>query len=523
MNAGSYNWPFDEWKRLINVGLSRAREAVILLASRSEMEEPYLRPLVDSLAPRVLRRHAGQVRWENVDLSLPMSPSQEKLPSENNMGGQIAKRKLMKPVLSQEQQRLSNLDLDGKPRLVRGVAGSGKTVVLSNWLAKTAKRMAGDPDARIWAVYANRSLHRLLQESIEGAWKGAGNMFEFPWQNVSLMHVKDVLAGLLPSVSLSMDAFEFEYDRAAEEFLNRQDEADVLPRCQALFIDEAQDMGPNTLRLLLSLVEQSDQEDRNSRSAHIFFDNAQNIYGRKTPKWSEFGLDLRGRSTIMRESFRSTQPITELAVNLLHRLSPATDLHDHKELTSLSLIERSVRGNEEWLRVRFNQVQGPKPFLKKFDSRDAEMTALGNHIAHLITKEGVSPSDICLIYNGRSVVRLLESKLAPRLADLDVELSVQTNRPFERHPNTLLVTTSHSYKGYDAEVVLIPCADQYTTQDGQVLSANLYVAMTRARSLLGIYSLNSSDSAARKLNEALDCCMAALNSPPLIESEGDEA
>lgn len=520
VNAGSCNWPYDEWKRLINVGLSRAKEAVIVLASRNEMNEPHLRPLVGSLSPRVLRRHAGQVRWEKAEFVAPQSNPSEP-PSENNLGGQIAKRKVMQPILSQEQQRLSNLDLDGKPRLVRGVAGSGKTVVLSNWLAKTAKRMAGEPDARIWAVYANRSLHKLLRESIEGAWKGAGNMFEFPWQNVSLMHVKDVLAGLLPSVSLSMDTFEFEYDRAAEEFLNRQEEAAILPRCQALFIDEAQDMGPNTLRLLLSLVEQTSQDDRNSRSAHIFFDNAQNIYGRKTPKWSDFGLDLRGRSTIMRESFRSTQPITELAVNLLHRLSPESDLHDHKELISLGLIERTERGGEEWLRVRFNQVQGPKPFLQKFESRDEEMTALGKHIVHMISKEGVSASDICLIYNGKSVVRLLEASLAPRLAEIGVELSVQTNRPFERQPNTLLVTTSHSYKGYDAEVVLIPCADQYTTQDGQVLSANLYVAMTRARSLLGIYSLNSREKSSRKLNEALDCCIAALNSTPVIDCEGD--
>lgn len=518
VNAGSYNWPFDEWKRLINVGLSRAREAVILLASRGEMEEPYLRPLLDSLAPRVLQRHAGHVRWVSVDPSLPLSPSLGSPPAENNMGGQIAKRKTMTPVLSQEQQRLSNLDLDGKPRLVRGVAGSGKTVVLSNWLAKTAKRMAADPDARLWAVYANRSLHKLLQESIDGAWKGAGNAGEFPWRNVSLLHVKDVLAGLLPSVMLSMDAFGFEYDRAAEEFLNRQSEASVLPRCRALFIDEAQDMGPNTLRLLLSLVEQSDKEDRNSRAAHIFFDNAQNIYGRKTPKWSDFGLDLRGRSTIMRESFRSTQPITELAVNLLHRLSSAGELHDHKELLSLGLIERTVRGDHEWLRVRFNQVQGPKPFLQRFESRDAEMTALGNHIAHLITKEGVSPADICLIYNGKSAVRILESKLAPRLAGLGLKLSVQTNRPFERQSNTLLATTSHSYKGYDAEVVLIPCADLYTTRDGQILSANLYVAMTRARSLLGIYSVNSGHSAARKLNENLQACIDAQGSTPLIDA-----
>ena len=34
VNAGSTAWPFEDWKRLVNVGLSRAREFVILLASR---------------------------------------------------------------------------------------------------------------------------------------------------------------------------------------------------------------------------------------------------------------------------------------------------------------------------------------------------------------------------------------------------------------------------------------------------------------------------------------------------------
>ena len=40
VNAGSCGWPYDEWKRLVNVGLSRAREFVLLLASRAEMREP---------------------------------------------------------------------------------------------------------------------------------------------------------------------------------------------------------------------------------------------------------------------------------------------------------------------------------------------------------------------------------------------------------------------------------------------------------------------------------------------------
>jgi hypothetical protein len=69
---------------------------------------------------------------------------------------------------------------------------------------------------------------------------------------------------------------------------------------------------------------------------------------------------------------------------------------------------------------------------------------------------------------------------------------------------------------------MIPCADQYTTQDGEILAANLYVAMTRARSLLAIYSLNEGSQASRRLNETLQACIDAQNSPPLVESDGDE-
>ncbi len=438
------------------------------------------------------------------------------------MGQQVAKRKEMSPVLSQEQHRLTNLALDGKPRLVRGVAGSGKSLVLCNWLAKTVQRLQDGEDLRIWAVYANRSLHKLLRESVESAWSSLfdGQLFErpdFPWQKVSLLHVRDVLTGILPSASLSMEAFEFDYDRAAEEFMNRQDAAQVLPKCSALFIDEAQDMGPSTLRLLLSTVEQTDAEDPNSRSAYIFYDNAQNIYGRKTPKWSEFGLDMRGRSTIMRESFRSTNPIAELAVNVLHRLTPVEQRQDQNELMELGLVEKGQRNGEEWLSVRFNQIDGPKPIYHAFGNRTAEMEAIATHLKHLIQKEGISPNDICLIYNGKSVVQHLASNLRPILAEMGVELSVQTNRPFERRSNTLVVTTSHSYKGYESEVVLIPSVDQFVTGNGQILANNLYVAMTRARSLLAIYGTGGGSVASGQLSETIATCVETMNVTPNVE------
>ncbi|MBI2481762.1 MAG: AAA family ATPase [Planctomycetia bacterium] len=531
VNAGSCTWPFDEWKRLVNVALSRAREAIIVLSSRDEMEEPYLRPLLRRLTPSVLVVQGNAVSWQTLDHDQPSMPSKVQETSASyvprsksgqqaggKLGDQLADRKKMRPVLSQEQQRLSNLELDGKPRLVRGVAGSGKSLVLCNWLAKIARRTQEVKNFRIWAVYANRSLQKLLRQSIEAAWKESskGQLFDaedFPWQNVSLLHVKDVLAGLLIGAGMSIDAFEFDYDRAAEEFLNRQDASDFLPRCNALFIDEAQDMGPSTLKLLLSIVEQCDPEDDNSRSAHIFYDNAQNIYGRRTPRWSEFGVDMRGRATIMKESFRSTNPVTEFAVNMLHRLSPSSTRQDQAELMSMGLMERIERNGQEWLAVKYNQVFGPKPIFRKFTNVEQELQSIGSHLKYLITKEGVSPEDICLIYNGSKAVELLESRLGPAMAEIGVELSVQTSRSFQRQKNTLLVTTSHSFKGYEAEVVLIPCADHYVTGDNQILANNLYVAMTRARSLLAVYSLDESNPAVRQLNAALQFCVDAQGIP----------
>jgi superfamily I DNA/RNA helicase len=526
VNASSYSWPYEEWKRLVNVALSRAREAVIVLASSSEMEEPYLKSLSVALTPSILVHQGSTFRWQKVDLKAGnaqhpdhVSSEQTEQGADKTLGRQISRRQSMKPILSEEQQRLANLKLDGKPRLVRGVAGSGKSIVLCNWLAKTVKRMSDTKDFHVWAVYANRSLHKLLRESVESAWRSMsdGELFDrsdFPWESVSLLHVRDVLKEILPIASLTMNRFEFDYDRAAEEFLNCYDKSEMLPRCSALFIDEAQDMGPSTLKLLLSLVVQTDSEDPNSRSAHIFYDNAQNIYGRKTPKWTEFGLDMRGRSTIMRESFRSTTPITELAVNILNRLTPKDKRQDQQELIEMGLMERTQDESEEWLKIKYNQIGGPNPIFHSFDDRQTELDAIFRHLKHLITVEQISPCDICLIYNSKSVVQLLESKLGAMLTEIEVELSVQTNRAFERRPNTLIVTTSHSYKGYESEVVLIPCVDQYVTGDGNILANNLYVAMTRARSLLAIYGVNSNHDPSKILMNTIGECVEVQNGTP---------
>lgn len=520
VNAGSYSWPYDEWKRLVNVAISRSRESIILLASRAEMEEPYLRPLLRHLAPRVLRKRGQKLSWEEVPVRTQyVPPNGTTNANPNSLGTQLSKRKELRPVLSNEQERLCGLELDGKPRLVRGVAGSGKTVVLAHWLMQTVRRLSDQPNVRIWAVFANRSLQSLIGDSIESAWEKESGGKPFPWDRVTLRHVREILDVLLPEVGLSMGTFQFEYDDAATAYLAKQPVASISPRCDALFIDEAQDLGPSTLKLLSAIVRQKDANDSNSRSVNIFYDNAQNIYRRKTPTWSELGLDMRGRSTVMKESFRSTKPITEFAINVLYRLQPPDDSSDHKELVSRGLIEKTQRNGKDWWTVRFNQVDGPKPAFRQYMNLDQEFDAIAEYCRELIQSEGVQPSDICLLYNSSNIKWRLETQVAPKLAEIGVELSVQTNRPFERSSNMLLATTSHSFKGYDAEVVIVPAADQYTANDVGVLANNLYVAMTRARSILTLFAQRMNNQHAKKLYGVLEECLDSLHERPAIETE----
>ncbi|MGN6545414.1 MAG: AAA domain-containing protein [Aureliella sp.] len=520
VNAGSHSWSYDEWQRLVNVALSRARQAVILLASRAEMAEPYLRPLLRHLSPQVLKKRGRTLEWEVVPVQSSFTPPGHRVVREtSSMGYQIAKRKELRPVLSQEQERLCGLELDGKPRLVRGVAGSGKTVVLAHWLMQTVKRLQGRPNIRIWVVFANRSLQRLISDSIATAWEQETGGKPFPWSCVSLKHIREILDVVLPEVGLRCESFGFEYDQAAAAYLQRIDAEQIEPRCDALFIDEAQDLGPHALKLLTAIVQRAEEADGNSRSVNIFYDNAQNIYGRGTPTWSELGLDMRGRSTVMKESFRSTKPITELALNVLYRFQPPENNPDHRELVARGLIERTERTGGPWWSVRFNQVDGPKPTFRQYARRDQEFEAIADYCRELIEVQGVEPSDICLIYNGQEIKHRLETQVAPRLARLRVELTVQTNKPFERSSHTLLATTSHSFKGYDSEVVIIPAVDQYTAVRTGVLANNLYVAMTRARSLLTIFGQKAHHRPASQLCGVIQECLDDLHERPEVAAE----
>jgi len=510
VHAGSTGWPTDEWLRLVNVALSRARELVILLATRDEMRQPYLAPLAPLLAPRVLRavdKAGRRLAWQTVQTQITWTPGAEARADPTTLGGQIARRKALRPVMSAEQDRLCRLPLDGRPRLVRGVAGSGKTWVMTAWLARTLCEDRFDHLERIWVVYGNASLKRLIEGHLQRAWQTVAGDRPLPWERVQLLHIRHVLDGLLAEVGAETDTYGFDYDGMAHHRLLRAEETPVETRCDALFVDEAQDLGHHALELLFSLVRPWQNDDPQARAVHIFFDNNQRLFSDGTPRWKELGLDLRGRSTVMKESWRTTRPIAELARNVFYCLVRFDGDPDHREYVRRGLIERLGRGADAWWRERFSPVQGPPPSLHLHADRESELTDLVAAARAFISDQGVLPGDLRLLANDPALRRDLHAALQQALKHLPVRVRLQTGSALDHAEDTLVITTAHSFKGHEAEVVFIAGVDRFAArkEGRQVpLPQALYVAMTRARALLRISGLAHPDSpAAQRVIAAL--------------------
>jgi len=97
---------------------------------------------------------------------------------EGTLGEQVDEAAEAYKELSDDQKRLSEMDWEGGPRLVRGVAGSGKTIVLANNLARRFARMRRGEELfqmargpRTLAVCFNRTLAPFIRGKIETAYE----------------------------------------------------------------------------------------------------------------------------------------------------------------------------------------------------------------------------------------------------------------------------------------------------------------------------------------------------------------
>ena len=153
-----------------------------------------------------------------------------------------------------------------------------------------------------------------------------------------------------------------QYTTELEQIKQRNPERVGSLGYDAIYVDEGQDFLEEEFRLLQEMCRVKDGAEPN---LYVFYDDAQNLYGRCRPNWQSIGLNVRGgRSFVMTECFRNTRPIVEATFNVLYGTCAATPGQvPTREFGDINTLEEKgliVNEGGFW-RVKFAARDGIKP------------------------------------------------------------------------------------------------------------------------------------------------------------------
>ena len=260
----------------------------------------------------------------------------------------------------------------------------------------------------------------------------------------------------------------------------------------AVIVDEVQDLKPPELRFLKTLCA------GNLGNLMVCGDTGQRIYSGGF-SLDRLGIDVRGRSWVLRINYRTTEQIRRLADRMCDDVTDDMDGGDERRAGTWSLL------------------RGPDPHLAGHASREDELTA-AVEIISAWRRDGLAPEAIGVF--ARTSTRIDE--LGDALEDADVSWRRLSDKE-GAHAGEVQVGTMHRAKGLEFKAVLVlGCSDSEVPspvairgvddpQDRETAEARerqlLYVAMTRARDELAV-------SWTGRPSRFLE---------PLIESEGEGA
>lgn len=240
-----------------------------------------------------------------------------------------------------------------------------------------------------------------------------------------------------------------------------------------IIVDEGQDFSDNAYRLIRAMAGEEHPND-----IFVVGDSHQRIY-RNHPTLSKCGINVRGRSSILRINYRTTEEIRKHAFALLNGIS-FDDLDDEVDLGDKCQ----------------SLTHGEKPVITNFNNANDEFEFIAQEIKSL-KANGVELTDICVVARTKKLVEdyiALFTKVGIR------SYAIKRNKADDRNFDGLRVATMHRVKGLEFKYVFIvavnnrilpfPSAINKTDAISELESITsekclLYVAMTRAQK--GVY------------------------------------
>lgn len=357
--------------------------------------------------------------------------------------------------------------------MVTGVPGSGKTIIL---IARAIHLIKEHPEWQVVILAYNKSLASKIEEKLEIISQDyMENRFlkDIAIQNI---HVKTFhkMAREVAQVSIpycaSREFWEEELPEAALKV--------AKPFYDAVLIDEYQDFRDSWIRLCIALCKihtykTSSGEERNGINLFMAGDRLQSIYNAKEHNWNDFGINMRGRSKLLKTSYRAGKKSVELALRFLMSY-PALEAEVkrfYKEEEDAQVQIQNIEHMNEVMRVEGSYYQ------------------VGEEVNNLIKYKNYTKEDFLILCHTKKQLNELKEAMPKELKGYVYDISAN------KISGGIAATTYHSAKGLEAKIAILMDVDQFKGAIGnkeEMISRKLlYVGMTRASEILVLHGNTS--------------------------------
>jgi len=360
-------------------------------------------------------------------------------------------------VMDRQQERLAEY-LGPGYRRIRGVAGSGKTLVLLHRARFIADHF---PQYRVLLLCFNKALSLALKEL-------AGE-----WENVTVQTVDSLAFQILNGAGKSFDPKNNDdWERLRREALKIVSRWPADDLYHLVLVDEAQDLRKSQLDLAYAMVRPGRPEEKDFVVA---YDSAQDIYRRRT-LWNPPELTARGRSNLMTVNYRNTREILEFAMNFLTGSSDWTDgKFDPDDETAVVPPEAARR-------------TGLLPRVVACADITREAAEVAKRVSERLER-GASPDEVAVIYGDRSMASELKRAFAVRNISF-AHIFSGGKESVINAKGKVRIANLYQFKGLEFGAVFICGANLVRVPGGeddiQNIKSLLYVGMTRAQDELTV-------------------------------------
>lgn len=360
--------------------------------------------------------------------------------------------------LSLDQEEIAK-SLGEGPRLLRGIAGTGKTLII---LYRAKLLAANDPNQRILILCWNTALGNYMQQAYD--------KFDFDAQGeVTITHFTDFVRRLL---GLYKDP-DFGWDDPRVMSLLASKEIPESQKYDAVYIDEAQDFRKEWIEYIFNNLIKGEPKERNMI---IAADDAQRVYSQRDFTWKDLVFPMTGRSKILKTIYRNSARVWVFSAFLLEEKASYV-----KDSESEDLIQFSTKG-------------GYDPQLIECRNMDEQIEKT-IEITKSMLDQDLAARNVLILYRHKYIRRLgfpLVERLRKRLEEEGIKTDwiaedASAKRSFAWDEDTVKISTVHSAKGMDSPIVIVLGAETFESEDWNNDFDEvrlMYVALTRAREFL---------------------------------------